>query len=281
MGLLDFMNVSEIYEETYRLYHYQDDVFRLVFYKKRQKGFEKIKKIPLSDGYDIYDLDDYRYNLPQSKIVNELEVQRISLSRTKRNIREICLCNNFKYFVTLTINSKNADRFSLQDCQDNLQRLIKNYAMRCSRRKIKFHYILITEKHKNGAFHFHGLFSDLIQDDLFLNDNGYISSKFFNDNLGFCSFSEIKDILKCSNYITKYITKDCIKNEHNQIYICSKGLLRAGVYDLPARNLLHNFCISEKFWTYSNDYCKIKDFHYNDLTDNDKMFLFTNYSQLK
>lgn len=280
MGLLDRFKTSDIYEDTYRLYHYQDDVFRLVYFRKRQKGFEKVLKKPLFDGYNVYDLADYKYDIPQEKITNQEEIERISLSRTKRKIKEICLCNNFKYFVTLTINSKNADRFSLQECQDNLQRLIKNYSMRFRRKNIKFHYILITEKHKNGAFHFHGLFSDLLENDIYTNEYGYISSHFFDEKLGFCSFSPIKDILKCANYITKYITKDCIKNEHNQIYLCSKGLMRAEVYDLSARKVLQNTYVKENFWTYSNDFCKIKDFHYNDLNDNDKIFLFTNYAQL-
>lgn len=281
MGLLDFLKTAHIYEDTYRLYHYQDDVFRLVYYKKRQKGFEKIPIQPVTDGYNVYDISDYKYNIPQEKVTNQEEIERISLSRTKRKIKEICLCNNFKYFVTLTIDSKNADRFSLQECQDKLSKLIKAYSKRFSRRNMKFHYILITEKHKNGAFHFHGLFSDLLQNDIYINNNNYISSHFFDENLGFCSFSPIKDILKCSNYITKYITKYCIKNEHNQIYICSKGLLRAEVYDLPARELSFEYGVTENFWTYSNDYCKIKDFHYNDLNDKDKMFLFYNYSKLK
>lgn len=281
MNILDMFKSSDIYEDTFRLYHYQEDVFRLVYYSKRQKGFERVLEQPVSDGYNIYDLSDYKYDIPQNKVTNQKEIERISLSRTKRKIKEICLCNDFKYFVTLTINSKNADRFSLQECQDKLSKLIKAYSKRFSRRNLKFHYILITEKHKNGAFHFHGLFSDLLENDIYINSNGYISSYFFDNGLGFCSFSKIKDILKCSNYITKYITKECIKNEHNQIYICSKGLLRAEVYDLPARKVLKNSTITKDFWTYSNDYCKIKDFHYNDLADKDKMFLFVNYSQLK
>lgn len=281
MNFLDLFRTADIYDDTYRLYHYQEDVFRLVYFKKREKGWEKIPKIPISDGSRIYDLADYKYNKPQERVIDKNEIERISQSRTKRKIKEICLCNNFKYFVTLTVDSKNSDRFSLQECQDNLKRLIKNYSMRFSRKNIKFHYILITEKHKNGAFHFHGLFSDLLVNDIYTNQYGYISSHFFDENLGFCSFSPIKDILKCANYITKYITKDCIKNEHNQFYMCSRGLMRAEVYDLPARRLLPSTKIDENFWTFTNDFCKIKDFHFNDLSDKDKMFLFTNYSQLK
>lgn len=224
-----FWRKDELYQDTYRLYHYQEDVFRLVHFKKKISGFEKIPKIPVSDGFNIYDIADYKYDKPQEKVTNDTELERISLSRTKRNIKEICLCNNFKYFVTLTINCKNADRFSLQECQDELKRLIHNYSRRFIRNdKKKFHYILITEKHKDGAFHFHGLFSDLLSTDIYTNQYGYLSSHFFDEQLGFCSFSPIQDILKCANYITKYITKDCIKNEHNQIYMCSKRFNACG-----------------------------------------------------
>lgn len=60
----------------------------------------------------------YRKGYTLSEILNELdneldndghiktfssEINRISLSRTKRNIREICLSNDFEYFVTFTV----------------------------------------------------------------------------------------------------------------------------------------------------------------------------------
>ena len=105
------------------------------------------------------------------------------MSRTKRNIREIALCNNFDYFLTFTINSKNCDRFSLDECQNTLKKLIKAY----KRKYNDFSYIIITEKHKNGAFHFHGLCKGLNNNDLYINNNGYLSSHFF-DKLGFNSF---------------------------------------------------------------------------------------------
>lgn len=257
---------SSIYEPTYKLYHYQDDVFRLVLFSKREKGWEKEQNT--KNGV----------NTQEKNITPDDEIERISLSRVKREVKEYALCNNFKYFVTLTVNSKHCDRFSLQECQDNLRKLIKEYARRSKRNNKKFHYLLITEKHKNGAFHFHGLFSDLLEKDIYINENGYISSHYFNEHLGFCSFSEIRDILKCANYITKYITKDCVKNENNRIYFCSKGLSRAAVYDLPARDVKVGYNLSEEFWSYSNDFCKVKDFHYSELSDSDKMFLFTNYS---
>lgn len=80
------------------------------------------------------------------------ELERQSLSRTKRNIKELALCNSFTYFATLTINSEFCDRFSLQACQDKLKYIIQE---RIRRNNKEFAYLFITEKHKNGAFHFH------------------------------------------------------------------------------------------------------------------------------
>ena len=126
-----FYNSSHIYKPIYRLYHYQDDVFRLVKFNCRQKGFEKSDKSKQEENkndllkfikslrVDIYDEENKR---------KKEESEKSSISRTKRNIRELCLCNNFKYFVTLTIDSKNGDRFHLQECQDLLKKLIHNYS---------------------------------------------------------------------------------------------------------------------------------------------------------
>lgn len=178
------------------------------------------------------------------------ELQRQSLSRTKRNIKEIALCNSFTHFATITINSEFCDRFHLQDCQDKLKYIIQE---RIRRNNKDFAYLFITEKHKDGAFHFHGLVKNL--NDLYTNQNGYLSHKAF-DEIGFNSFLEINtendnSYDKVCSYITKYITKDCVKNENNQIYISSRGLKKATKYQIKNANFDE--------WSFENDFCKIKD----------------------
>jgi len=264
-----------LYNNTYRLYYYSKDYFRLINFNKREEGFEKKPLNPVSDGFNVYDLSEYKFSFPLNRFTNKEECERISRSRAKRNIKEICLCNDFKYFVTLTINSDNADRFSLEECQKLLKRLLKNYAKKFKyNTNIDFKYIIVTEKHKNGAFHFHGLFSDLLQKDIYKNNYGYISSHFFDTKLGFCSFSEIKDSIKCANYITKYITKDSIKNNCNQLYFCSKGLKRATIIDFDSALVNERNTLDSEFWTYSNEFCKLKDFYFDSLSDLEKDFFF-------
>lgn len=195
-----------------------------------------------------------------------------SISRTKRNIRELCLCNDFEYFCTWTVDSKLCDRFSLQATQDLMHKTLKAY----KRKNPSFKYLFITEKHKNGAFHFHGLIKG-IGDDVVYNKNYYPTIKHFADNIGHFSFSKINDYNRCCNYICKYITKDCVKNEHNQIYFCSKGLYKASSEELT------NFDYFEfkKFFgdfKYRDDYSQISDFQFSELTDEQILF-FMNLSK--
>lgn len=191
---------------------------------------------------------------------SEEEIERISLSRTKRNIKEICLCNDFEYFFTCTVNSEYADRFHLQEVQDKMKKICK----KIRRKNESFKYIFITEKHKDGAFHFHGMCKSI---ELYRNEWGYLSSKDF-DTLGYNSFSIIKDYNACCSYITKYITKSCVKNENNQIYFCSRGLKKAQVEYMIDQDLSKIFDN-----LFENEYCQKKDFCIDQLSREQKMKL--------
>lgn len=134
-------NNNDVYKTKYFMYQYNDSNFRILKLKYcRERGFELIEKA--------------------KKIVqtDKEECQRISLSRSKRFIRELSLCNDFTHFVTFTVNKENCDRYDLDVCQERLKHILKNYQLNMKKTyKKDFKYILITEKHKDGAFHFHGL----------------------------------------------------------------------------------------------------------------------------
>lgn len=216
---------------------------------------------------------------PHNKEAYTKEIERISLSRTKREIKELALSNQFEYFATLTINANDCDRHHLQQCQDRLRKLLKKY----KRKNKNFAYLFITEKHKDGAFHFHGLVKGLDKTDLErfrlgmpmstslanLVKNGEIiyHSKFF-DELGFNSFSKIKNYFKCCNYILKYITKDCVRNENNQIYIRSRGLKfaeRDEVCPIDIESIVadDDTALSR---VYKSEYCVALDYDFDELS---------------
>lgn len=129
-------NNNDVYKTKYFIYQYNDTNFRILKQKYcREKGFELIEK-----AKQVFHAD-------------KEECERISFSRSKRFIREICLCNNFTHFVTLTINKDYCNRYDIDVAQEHLTHILKNY----KKLHKDFKYILITEKHKDGAFHFHGL----------------------------------------------------------------------------------------------------------------------------
>lgn len=229
---------SSVYHENYYLYQYNDNNFRVVKLKNsRSPGFEDTK--PKKNEF--------------IKQTEDEEVQRVSLSRTRRNVRELALCNGFEFFATLTVNSERCDRFSLTETQALMRKKLK----KLKRKNSDFAYLFITEKHKNGAFHFHGLVKGV--SDFYVNSNGYLSHLVF-DELGFNSFSKIKNYDKCCNYITKYITKDCVKNEAGTVYISSRGLKKADVYEIVPVDLK---------WNFKNDFCCISDFNSLNMSEED------------
>lgn len=236
----------------YKLYQYNNNDFRIVVTKNEPKE-KKAKEKKDSDYY-----------IPQT---DSEEIERITISRSRRMIREYALSNDFDYFFTATVNSELCDRFSLQQTQQKIRKIMKAI----KRKNSDFKYLFITEKHKNGAFHFHGLCSS--HDSLYVNNNGYFSSHDF-DNLGFNSFSLIKDKTKCANYIIKYITKECIKNEQGSVYFCSKGLKKATTYEIKSIDL-DNF--NKKI--YENDFVKIVDFTLDNSNQEQLLYMINNIKE--
>lgn len=242
------------YNTKYYIIQYNENNFRILKNKyQKNKGWE------LSHNSLDMLLDCFFSNThlsEEEQMLKQLESQRISLIRTKSRIRELALCNNFEYFGTITLNGYFCDRYELDDAQNSLKKILK----KIKRNNKDFKYLIITEKHKDGAFHFHGLFSGI---DLSLNDFGY----FYNpelSKLGYNSFSLIKDYSKCCNYITKYITKDCVKNSHNQLFIRSKGLTFATKEEIKPLEI---------DWKFENDFVCIYDLDLNNINEYDKKLL--------
>lgn len=184
------------------------------------------------------------------ELIDKIKVERTkkdNLERTfrriKATIKDLALENNFEYFCTFTVKpSIEWNRYELEDVQNNLRKLLKSY-----KRKYKdFAYIIITEEHKDGAYHFHGLVKNLY--DLYQNEYSYLSSNHF-DTLGFNSFSKIQNYEKCCNYILKYISKDMVRLLNNKFYIRSRNLLTPSHYEIEN--------LSIENWDYENDYCKM------------------------
>lgn len=183
-----FAKKNEVYREKFFKVDYGDYSEFVLFRAKREKGFEDVAQ----------------NDCLKNKCSTKFEIDRVEKSRASHMITSLSLCNPFEYFFTQTLNS-DFDRYNLDEFKSNIQKLFKAY----KRKNPNFIYLIIYEKHKDGAYHLHGLVGGL-GSDVYLNSNGYFSLSFF-EVLGFNSLSKIIDKVKISHYITKYITKDNIK----------------------------------------------------------------------
>ena len=77
-----------------------------------------------------------------------------SMRRARAKLRRLALANDFEYFVTLTLDPKKIDRYDGDAVIKALGRWADNMVRRHGLR-----YILVPERHKDGAFHFHGFFA--------------------------------------------------------------------------------------------------------------------------
>ena len=77
-----------------------------------------------------------------------------SMRRARAKVRRLALANEFSYFVTLTLSPEEVDRYDAQAIMAKVNRWLSNMVQRHGLR-----YILVPERHKDGAFHFHGFFA--------------------------------------------------------------------------------------------------------------------------
>lgn len=98
-------------------------------------------------------------------------------------------------------------------------------------------YLVLPEKHEDGAWHFHGLLSDIDELSMTYFKNGIYNLDTYN--WGFTTASKIKDTRKASSYITKYISKQDLDLPGRKRYYVSANL------DKPKVELLHVESIRE------------------------------------
>ena len=89
-----------------------------------------------------------------------------SMRRARAKLRRLALANDFRFFVTLTLDPARIDRYDGAAVVKALNRWADNMVRRHGLR-----YILVPEQHKDGAFHFHGFMAG---DGLKVQDSGVV-----------------------------------------------------------------------------------------------------------
>ena len=89
---------------------------------------------------------------------NRADNVRRAVRRAKQNLRDLALCNEMKYFVTLTLDQAVIDRHDMAAITRKLNAWCSNQVQRSG-----LAYILVPERHKDGAIHFHGFINDAME----------------------------------------------------------------------------------------------------------------------
>lgn len=198
----------------------------------------KQKQIKIASPHGEYDPDE----LTEEKKADNLKRRS---SRIKTDVFDLAVCNEWSHFVTLTLDpDKFNDVTDLNECGAKVGKWLNNY----KRYDDKFRYVLIPERHKSGALHFHLLAYfgqlELLSPVLYdvngkgkrfkqLDDGkGHLTFNIDHYGLGYSSAIELYEgdnyaKRRTASYLTKYITKELLKGcEGHQILRTSKGLNR-------------------------------------------------------
>ena len=129
--------------------------------------------------------------------------------RARAQVRRLALANEFRWFVTLTIDPAKIESYDAAAVTKRLSQWLSNRVKRDGLR-----YILVPERHKSGRIHYHGFFSDSVE----AVDSGHKDSKghpIYNLpqwDYGFTTAIELYDDYHAAiGYTCKYIGKDSEK----------------------------------------------------------------------
>lgn len=184
-----------------------------------------------------------------------------ALSRAKNIVREVSLCNNWDYFVTLTFDRGKWDRYDLKGRVKELMQYIQNL----NKQGYDIKYVLVPEFHKDGAVHLHGLMSGIPVEcrpewwpvSVNRKDDGtyYDHCPLFSNRYGYSSVEPVRDMIAVGFYVSKYITKSMAKNADLKgvhTYYRSKALNKS----IEVCSLYHENRVLDKCCKFDNSFYK-------------------------
>ena len=191
---------------------------------------------------------EYKRDVNKEKLSN-------NIARARSKIFEYAICNEFEYFVTLTLNRDYLDRYDLKEYIKKLGQFIRDYRKKY---KANVQYLLIPEKHIDGAWHMHGLLKGIPKEQLKINKHGYKDWEAYSKRFGYISIDDIRNQVAVSKYITKYISKSInngggVKEKESKLYYCSRGLKRPKKIN---EGTLNTDQLNNIFFEFENDYIK-------------------------
>lgn len=204
-------------------------------------------------------------------------VSDVSLKRTKKKVYDYAKSNEWEWFVTFTFSPDKVNRYNYDECTKYLSKWFNNL----KRSSPALSYLVVPEQHKDGAYHFHGLFSGINERQIVWTGKYVIKrvrglrSKFVRTKekiykigsykLGWMTATRVREMEKVTSYITKYITKDMLNGLHGRKrYWCSRNLVLPleEVFTLDATD---RFILSHEL-DESSKFKKVSQVCYGDMT---------------
>lgn len=191
-----------------------------------------------------------------------------NIARSRGRIRELALCNQWDYFVTLTLSPEWGDRRDLPRWRASLSHWLRDLRRRTG---ANIQYLFVPEEHKAGGWHMHGLVRGIpaemlrpftLRERLPNYLRGKLSQGYtiydwpaYRARYGFVDLEPIRDSGAVSAYITKYVSKALADlriaaNAHS--FYASQGL--AGAEEVVSGCLDADMC-----YDWHNDYIGILD----------------------
>lgn len=168
----------------------------------------------------------------EMEVMSDFDEQKhyiyISYKRTKNVVYKLAFNNQpWDWFFTFTFNKEKVDRYNYDECCKKMSQWLNNVKKRYC---FEIAYIIVPERHKDGAWHFHGLFKNC--DNLKFYETDLIDKhgrRIYNVSqykYGFTTATCVDSSENASSYILKYINKDLFdeKFKNKRRYWRSKNL---------------------------------------------------------
>lgn len=206
---------------------------------------------------------------------HKAESLRVSYIRTVNSIYDIVRCNKWEWFFTFTFApDKVKDRCDYTELSKVMSKWLSNVrTWKCP----DMVYLVVPEQHKNGAWHFHGLFKNC--EGLTMTDSGHKDSQsrvIYNIQdfkLGFTTATQVGDSAKACSYLVKYITKElCAATPNMRRYWASKNCERPSEeFAILGGDYLEKLQVlmadSKYFKSVENEFQKVTYFEYEELPE--------------
>lgn len=217
--------------------HLKNDKCHFVSYNLVKKTFRngicEFKKNSFDTFVGISRNNRHNGTYTDDELERELK-KRVKERREK--VTDLALNNEWEYFVTITFDPKNKKNFPQGYTHEQAIELLTLWINNQKHQNTQMSYLLVSEFHKKGQLHFHGLFKNVPKWILEEAINPKTNKKLIMDGVqvynlvnykhGFTTISKVQDSERVSHYVAKYITKEIINITNKKTFWYSRDLLK-------------------------------------------------------